>query len=74
MIISLKPLSAALLAACASGAFIPAAQAADGANSKNSPNSDTQLQEVVVQGGSAPGVPKELPAVVESVTRQQMAD
>lgn len=62
---SLKPISAALLAACASGAFSTAAQAA---------NADTQLQEVVVQGGTTPGVPKELPAVVESITRQQMAD
>ncbi|NMM37900.1 MAG: TonB-dependent receptor [Glaciimonas sp.] len=68
MIIPLKPLSAALLAACASSAFTPAAQAA------GNTDSDTQLQEVVVQGGSAPGVPKELPAVVEAVTRQQMAD
>lgn len=55
MTFSLKPLSAALLAA-------------------GSTDTGTQLQEVVVQGGSAPGVPKELPAVVESVTRQQMAD
>lgn len=65
MTIPLKPLSAALLAAFASGAMAPTAQAAD---------SDTQLHEVVVQGGAAPGVPKELPAVVEAVTRQQMAD
>lgn len=65
MFIRLKPIAAALLAACASGAFSTAVQAAD---------ADTQLQEVVVQGGSAPGVPKELPAVVESITRQQMAD
>ncbi|MEO6354827.1 MAG: TonB-dependent receptor [Burkholderiaceae bacterium] len=68
MTLYLKPLSAALLAAFAGGALMPAAQAAV------STDSDTQLQEVVVQGGSAPGVPKELPAVVESVTRQQMAD
>ncbi|MDP3842694.1 MAG: TonB-dependent receptor [Oxalobacteraceae bacterium] len=66
MTFSLKPWSAALLAACAGGAFTAAAQAAD--------STDTRLQEVVVQGGSAPGVPKELPAVVEAVTRQQMAD
>jgi len=68
MTFSLKPWPAALLAACAGAACTAAAQAAD------STDTGTQLQEVVVQGGSAPGVPKELPAVVESVTRQQMAD
>ncbi|MEO8407895.1 MAG: hypothetical protein ABI476_05640, partial [Oxalobacteraceae bacterium] len=65
----LKPWPAAMLAVCIAG--MPAAQAAD---SPNSAATDTQLQEVVVQGGSASGLPKELPAVVESVTRQQMVD
>ena len=71
MYFPLKPWPAAMLAVCAAGAFVPAAQAAD---STEKAAADTQLQEVVVQGGAASGVPKEVPAVVEAVTREQMAD